>query len=577
MKITSIIAAMAMFCSMPSMAQVMVKDYMFTHPETGGEASNFNFIQIEFNADVISGSTEDWGANTDFHLTRRDANGNILWDMVYDFSSEDFLSAVVPMDNNLFAAIGTVSSGSLMEGKVLIIDGNSGNVVNETVLKSSTKDLYLLGADYHPGLDNFVVAGFVSSATGNMLTSSKESYVAALDGGLGTIWENNYNSGTTGSEMYNMFSKAKYVDINGGEEIYLTGSQSHPELIYGETQAVTSMLLDANTGATTWDKPFIANFNGHMTFGVDVLENGGTNELILLCQETETHNSFVTLIKNNGTVSAGHHFWLNSNINHFGRDLEWMDYGSTFVIGGYENHASSGYKAYMIEVDANLTMGFNVLGKEHLIHDLYNYDLATTNVVFKPYTGLGALRPFIFNSEFMVRHSGNYQMYLLTARHPNAPSVPYHTRLWRTPIVGALTDCTDTIPLTDTLLYYTYVLDMQSATNAITNVSDGYYEVDQPFMEDLICGQEMPRMMANVIEELTAEVIEEGLYLESLSEDLNLDIVITDIIGNKIYEDNILLEGEALIPLDRLKNNTIYFIEVNNEKTGESVVLKTIQ
>ncbi len=568
MKIKSIIAAAAILSSTISMAQVMVKNYTFDDPSTGGNETNFNFVTDQFDTDyIISGSTEDRGGNLDFHLTLRDLNGVIIWDRLYDFGPEDHLSSVVTTKGNEISVVGTYLNGGLMRGKVLIIDGNSGNLLNQTDVYEPGRDTYLLGSDFSNSSADIAVCGFVADPNGNMLTAQKDSYVANLNSSLNLNWSNSYTSNTSGNEVYNMFSKVKFVNINGVEQIYLTGSQSYPEPNYAETQAVSNILLDTG-GGTVWDNPFIATFPGHWTFGVDVIENTNTNELILLCQETETHESFIAQLDNSGAIMAGHHYYISPNMNNFGCDLEWINMGQTFAVAGYQNHNSNNYKAYMMEVDANLVGGLTVYNKEYLKHNLYNYGSATGNVVYKPYTALGAIRPFIYNPEMVTRHSSNSHLYLLTGENTSTVGSVINTKLWRTPAIGTNSDCTDPMTITDSKLFYTQVNPLDQLGNGTTLDQPNLMDLNQNYSQAMYCGYEFGKLS---MEQASLEVayIQEGLYLENDGSLQNLRVSISDIMGREVSRLEVELQDEKVISLDGLNENSIYFIEVTDLNTGQ--------
>ncbi len=573
MKIKSILAAAAIMSSTLSMAQIMVKNYSFNHSATPGNNSNFNFVSEQFGSDyIISGSTEDIGGNLDFHLTLRDLNGVIIWDRLFDFGPEDHLSSVITMNTNEVSVVGTYLSGGLMRGKVLVIDGNTGNLLNQTDVFEPGRDTYLLGSDVSYSSGDIAVCGFVADPTGNMLTAQKESYVSSLDMSLNLNWSNSYTSNTGGNEMYNMFSKVKFVNINGTEEIYLTGSQSYPEPGYSETQAVSNILLDSG-GGTVWDNPFIATFGGHWTFGVDVLENTNSNELILLCQETETHESFIAQLDNNGKILDGYHYYISPNMNNFACDLEWINMGQTFAVAGYQNHNSGDYKAYMMEVDANLIGGITIYNKAHLKHNLNNYGTATGNVVYQPYMALGAIRQFIYSPEMVTRHGSNNQLYLLTGEDQTTGSI-IDTKLWRTPTIGTSSDCTSPMTITDFQLAYTSVNALDPVGNGTTLLAPIVNDYPQNYTEGMVCGYEYGKMQM-IVETFTASIIKEGLYIENSGLSKNLNITITDVMGRLVQSEKIILDTEEVISLDALKESTVYFIEISDMKSGEKTVLHT--
>ncbi len=572
MKIKSIIAAAAILSSTISMAQVMVKNYAFDDPSTSGNETNFNFVTDEFHSDyLISGSTEDRGGNLDFHLTLRDMNGVIIWDRLYDFGPEDHLSSVVTMHNNEISVVGTYLSGGLMRGKVLVIDGGTGNILNQTDVFQQGRDTYLLGSDYSINSDDIAVCGFVADPNGNMLSSQKESYVASLSSNLNLNWSNNYNSGMGGVENYNMFSEVRFVNINGVEEIYLTGSQSYPEPNSVETQAVSNILLDTG-GGTVWDKPFIATFYGHLTFGVDVIENTNTNELLLLCQETETHESFIVQLDNSGAIMAGHHYFISPNSNNFGCDLEWIDMGHTFAVAGYQNNNSNNYKAYMMEVDANLTGGLTIYNMEYLKHNLYNYGSVTGNPVYQPYLALGSIRPLIYNPEMVTRLSSNGNLYLLTGENQSAVGSVIDTKLWRTPAIGTTSDCTDQLTITDAQLNYTLVNPLDPSNNTTTLAQPNFTDLTQNYSQKIYCGYDEGKLSMNQAS-LEVSYIQEGLYLENNGALQNLRVSVSDIMGREVSRLEVELQDEKVISLDGLNENSIYFIEITDLKTGQQEML----
>lgn len=577
MKIKSIIVASAILCSTASMGQVMVMDYIYNDPATPQNESNFNYVTEEYDGEnIIVGATENRGGNYDFHITRKDINGNIIWDQLYDMSQEDYLSHIMILPNEQIAVVGTyLSTSTNMHGKVMILDGNTGALMNAVDVLVPGNDLYLLGGDYSANLDHIAVCGFVADPTGNMLTAYKEAYVLSMDINLNFNWSNSYNSGTSTTDRYNMFSKSKYVSLNGIDELYLTGSLSYPEPMAAETQAVASMLLDANTGATQWDMPFIANFYGHWTFGVDVLEKDATDELILLCQETETHESFVAQLDNGGNIMAGYHYYLGSNINNVGRDLEWIQPDDVFAIGGYYN-AGTDYKAYLMDVDANLAAGFTIFNVEHLNHALYNYGNACTNPVFQPYMALGAIRPFIYNSEFFTYNTGYNHLFLETGEDASAVGSVIRTKLWRTPSVGTASDCTTPIPFTDTQLFYTYVnpMDPIGVPDQVPNVNAP--DVGQNYQYDLTCGDIFGKYAAEVEPAFIAELVEDGIVLENDGTNMDISVMVTDVTGRLIKNHRIQFEYDDFISLRDLKENTIYFIEISNLTTGESRTVKAV-
>lgn len=576
----SIIASAAVLLSTASMAQFnMVKDYYFFDPASGVHTSNFNFVTETLDEErVVTGSTEDKAGDFDFHVTMRDINGNIIWDRLYDYSKEDYLTSITTIKDKLVLVLGSYvePSTNRMAGKIMLLDASNGAIVVEQNLFFPSDELYLLDSDYSENLEEIVVSGFMTKPSTNVTTSYKEAYVASLDMGLSLQWEQTFNSGV-GSDQYNAFSKSKYVEINGVDEIYLTGSKSYIEPFYGETQAVASILLKS-TGAVVWDKPFIANFPGHWTFGVDFLENKGKNELIVLCQETETHQSFVALVDAGGAIIAGHHYYLGGGyINHFGRDLEWLKTDDVFVATGYQNHGSNNYKAYMIEIDADLSSGFKTYKKSHLDHDLYNYGSACTNPIFQPYIGLGAIRPYIFNSEFVTLNTKLNHLFLTTGQRPvNNTTDPIDTRWWRTETAG-VQDCAKKITITDSKLYYTSINPFNPTSLTAKDGGPNFKEMKQKFDYEKVCGEDAWAREAIEVTSFNASVSEEGIVLENEGENVRVEISVSTITGVKVYTDLIQLEGFEVISLDKFGVKGIYMVDIHNLNSNERLTFKVVR
>lgn len=580
MKIKTLVGLAAILLSSSVSAQSLVKDYVFNDLSTGAKAGNFNFTTLILdNKRVLKGSTEDRSGNFDFHLTLHDHEGNILWDMLHDFSGEDYLTSLVKINKNYVAVVGTYDNGTEVRGKVLVIDENNGSIFKELDLKVPGRDIYLLASDYSANLDELVVAGFVADQTSDIITAPKEAYAIGLDVGLNQVWTNSFNSGA-GNDSYNMFSRCKYIEVNGKEHIYLTGSVSYMEPYPSpsfptETQSVASLLLTTG-GTLVWDKSFTSNWGGHMTFGVDVLDNKNKDELILLSQDTETHDSFITVIDKNGIIQNFYQYSLHTKINNFARDLEWVDYGDSFMIAGYLNHGDNNYKAYMMEVSTNWGSNLDIMNMQYLKHDLYHYDLACSNKIFKPHIALGAIRPFIYNSEMIARDPASKRFYLFTGlREDFSTNYPITTRMWRYVPGSGIDDCIDKFVSNDLVMNTSYVNPLKKKGLQPVLQSLGKSEEKQNTFETLICGKEEKRLAAPTLQELNLDIIDSDLVLET-EESAHYKVRIIGLSGKVIFQQDILVEDLAILSLEDISLNGLYIIEVTNRKTNTSHSIKHV-